>query len=354
MSTNRKSLIKNKNILQSAYSILFLSVFFAIMAWQLFVLGMAFNSTFDSKNYSWEKSLVGQYRGFKYQIGDRVFRSAVVGKDGWLFFTENLSLRNYQKVDPLNVTNIKKLLNIFRQIDERVSAYGGTFLVVVPPDKSTIYPQYMPKEIPVIGTVTSLDRLIERVNNFSHIRIVDLRPTLRSASESTPVYYKTDTHWNCIGAFYAYNEMLSSIKMSNPDLKIHSMDDFTITTHETRFDLASTMGIDLTEESMSVSPNFDVEITSASGIEQGYNNDLLRFVFNSNRDLPELMVLHDSFYPACLNSYVETSFSRTLSVPYNDITMEQILEVIEVEKPDVVVLEFAERFMDYFLWQFAE
>lgn len=232
--------MKNKAFQRRAYSVLFIAVVFTSLLAQLFVPEVTLDSI--SEKYSWKKSLINQYRSFKYGIGDRVFADAVVGEDGWLFFTGNLTLKNHQRVTPLNVSNIKKLVNALNQINAQVNEYGGTLVVVIPPDKSTVYPQYMPEEIPVIGTVTSLDRLIERLNKSSDIQLIDLRPVLTRASETTQVYYKTDTHWNCAGAFYAYKEILSGLAVMYPDLHVHPIEDFTITSQKKQLDLAKTIG----------------------------------------------------------------------------------------------------------------
>jgi hypothetical protein len=267
-----------------------------------------------------------------------VFPSVVVGKDGWLFYTEYLSLRNYQKNDPLKNRDIKNLLVILERIDTEVRQYGGTFLVVIPPDKSTIYPQYMPDEIPLIGTETSMDRLVERVETYSDIQLLDLRPILMQARESSPVYYKTDTHWNCIGAFYAYEAIMSGLLDKYPNLQAYSLDDFKIAYSEgATLDFAAMMGVDIKESKMSVSPKFQ---TTFSG--------------NSGETSPDLMIFNDSFYTACLDEFVEPTFSHVTSTAYKDIEMKQLLEMIKSEQPDIVVLEFVERFMDFVQNHFSE
>lgn len=344
--------MNNKSSWKKFYSIFFLFLFFSMLLVQL--LGTDLTLSNLSENYLWRKTLIEKFQGFKYQMGDRVYASSVVGKDGWLFFTENLSLQNYQRIDPLNVSNIKKLVNVLNQIDDKVSEYGGTFIVVVPPDKTTIYPQYMPEEIPVVGDVTSLDRLIERINKFSDIQIIDLRPVLIRASETSQVYYKTDTHWNCMGAFYSYEEILSILKNSRPALRVHTLEDFTVTSREGVLDLADITSINVTEGLMSAKPNFDVTITTLPDSQWEYISESLKVSINSEKDLPNLMVFHDSFYNACLSTFMETSFGVTISVPYNEVNLEQILEMIEAERPQVVMIEFVERFMDYFLWRFTD
>lgn len=338
---------------QTSYSAAFLLIVFAVLLSQIFVSRTTLHSL--STDYLWKRSLLDAYRNFKYYVGDKVFPYAVVGKDGWLFYTGEMSLRNYQKVDPLNVSNIKKLVNIFRQLEDEAAGYGGKFIVVVAPDKSTVYPQHMPDEIPVIGTVTSVDRLIERVDAYSDINIIDLRPVLIEASKTSLVYYKTDSHWNCLGAYYAYAEIISRLSTDFPDLKPRPLGDFEfVSAGAGRFDIARMMDASGEEEAMTVTPLYQIDIVPVSGRFPALTGKSLRVVENPDHAAPSLIMVHDSFYDMCLRDFIEPEFSRTVSIAYPDVEIPDLVRMIEAEKPDIVIVQLVERFMDYFLWHFYE
>ena len=343
--------MKIKNTLQSIYSIVFLLIFFVLLLGQVFVPDMHMDTL--SENYLWRKTMINKFLLYKYEIGDRVFSTVLVGESGWLYYTYNLSMRNYQKVDPLNNSNIKKISTVLEQINDRVKQHGGELIVVVAPDKSTIYPQFMPEEIPVIGNEASLDRLIAYLEKSGEINLVDLRPNLLEASRTVDVYYKTDTHWNCEGAYVAYSSILSYIKSNSdlPEVHVYEKGDFKITYHNTYLDLAGTINYPVPEPFMTASPDFDVSISDLSGENGGRYGQNVRIKVNSNDSLPTSMVFHDSFYDACLVTYIETSFGHTISAKYADISLSNMLEMIEQENPEVVIVEFAERFMEYFMRQ---
>lgn len=328
----RDGSMKRKTLLLKFYSIAYLVSVLLLLVSQLFVSGITVDSV--PEDYLLKDDLIKAYRKFKFDIGDRVFPSAVVGKDGWLFYTGEMSLRDYQKIDPLNISNIKKLVGVLNQMDAAVQGYGGTLLVIVPPDKSTIYPHYMPDQIPVIGTTTSLDRLIERTRVYGKYQLLDLRPTLIQASQSSHLYYKTDTHWNCLGAFYAYEDVISNLIKIHPELPRYRMNDFNIDFFEVRgLDIARQMGTNIVDTELAFTPKFEIDGT---------------------KETPGLMVVHDSFYNACLHQFFEATYQDIVRVPYVDVELADILEMIEKEKPKTVLVEFAERFMDYFLWHLYE
>ena len=345
---------KNKADGRTVYSMIFLIIMFSIFIGQLFVSDITVDTI--SEKYLWKEDLIEKYRKFKFDIGDNVFSSAVVGKEGWLFFAGEMSLQNYQKSDPLNVSNTKKLVAILSQMDAAVKEYGGTFLVVIPPDKSTIYPQYMPDEIPVIGNTTSLDRLKERVEKNSDLRLLDLRPVLLQASNSSQVYYKTDTHWNCVGAFYAYQEILSAVSEDYPNIKTYTIEDFDINSYEwSDFDIAKMMAAKVVDSGVSFVPRFETKISLDTDYGSRYDISSLKVVTNlTKNDQPDLMIFHDSFYDACLYNFFEPTFGRTISMRYLDVELAAVLDVIQKEKPKIVVVEFVERLIEVFLWHLYE
>lgn len=71
-------------------------------------------------------------------------------------------------------------------------------------------------------------------------------------------------------------------------------------------------------------------------------------------DLPGMLMVHVSFYPVCLNSFLTPSFGEIISIPYRDVEDSDILNMIANEHPDVVILEFAERLMEDLIWHFSE
>lgn len=343
----------NKGSWLKGYSILFLMVIFIILLGQLFVSGITIRSISDK--YLWRKSLVEKFNNFKYNIGDRVFSNVLVGEDGWLYYTGDKSIQDYQKTSPINKNSMKRLTSILEQFDEKVQQYGGELLVVIPPDKSTVYPQYMPDEVPVIGQVSSLDRFLEHIQNNSNIQILDLRPALTNASEIAPSYYTTDTHWNCIGAYYAYNDIISKLKMSNLELDAYSLSDFELDDSQSSvMDMPSMLALNLKEEKNDVSPKFKTDFSVITGHNDLVDGKSPRVVVNQGKKAPSLMVFHDSFYEVCLNKFIEPTFGRTVSIPYRVSEMTDYLNIIDAEKPDILIVEFAERLMEYFMWHLIE
>ncbi len=329
-------------IWNKTYSKIFVTVFLAVLLVQLLGPSLTVNTILD--HFLWRKTLIGQFNGLRYRLGDSVFNEGIVGRDRWLFYSGDFSIHDYQKTSPISKKVLKELEGILTLLNEAAARNGGTMLVVIPPDKNTIYPQYMPAQIPVIGETSRLDQLMAYMREHTDVQVMDLRPAFIEASQSEQIYYKSDAHWNCLGAYHASAEIMS---ISRPEVRPRPLSDYEIgTAIDSSLDITKTMGLDLQEETVTLTPKFavDLELMPAPFAE----NKQMRVSINSNEDLPTAVILHDSFYNECLNQLIEPYFSKTFSLHYGTSTLADYIDLIEREKPDVVIVEFAERHIEYF------
>ena len=326
------------------YSKGFSFVFFAVLLLQLLGPDLGVNTVSD--RFLWRMGLIEKFNDFRYSAGDQVFSAGLVGKDGWLFYSGDFSIHDYQKTAPVSKKQLKGLAKILGLINEGVARYGGTLVVVIPPDKNTIYPQYMPDQIPVIGQTSRLDQFMEYIQENTEVQIMDLRPALAEASQSSQIYYKSDAHWNCLGAYHASKEIISKINILYPKMQTHPLSDYEpgLTT-DSSLDISTTMGLGLQEDTPTLTPKFPTGPISYIPYDK---NESIKVAINSQTDLPTAMILHDSFYTECLNQFLEPQFSRTLSMHYGIAGISDYIQLIDAEKPDVVIVEFAERHIEYF------
>ena len=335
---------ENSGAWGKTYSKIFSIIFFAILVVQLLSPDLSLSNISD--HFLWRKALVQSFSAFRYTMGDKVFNAGLVGKDGWLYYSGDFSINDYQKTALMGPHRLEDLAGILNLLNESVTRHGGVLWVIIPPDKNTIYPQYMPVEIPVIGKSSRLDQLTEYLQEKTKLNILDLRPVFNPISRSSQLYYKTDAHWNCLGAYYASNELFAKIGVLYPEVQVHPLSDFQIgSTTDFSLDILAAMGLGSHEETVTLTPKFPTGTMSYGTYE---NNESIKVAVNSKKDLPNMMVLHDSFYTECLNQFIEPQFSKTLSVHYQSILLSDYIKLIDAEKPDVVIVEFAEREIEYF------
>lgn len=299
-----------------------------------------------STNFHWRRDLINFYSSIRFRMGDRIYNNALIGKNGWIFFTGEGSMADYQNIQPLKPGRLTRLQKSLDRLNQDLGRQGITLLVVIPPNKSTIYSQYMPEQIPVIGEKSRLDQFLEYMRLHGDTFILDLRPTLLDASRTQDVYYKIDTHWNDVGAYYGYLEIMRHLAFDYPLLAPHPISDFKyIHAGDSVRDLSSLMGLsNYVEENWVLIPDFEIQLNEEK-IALPDGPRYIRNVTNMDKQLPELLVFHDSFYGQIAH-FIEPHFSRVKTIPFTSMEGIWSLDWIQREKPDIVIIEIVERSID--------
>lgn len=324
------------------YSIFFIALVFTAFLAQLFVHGLTLTSL--SEKFLWRNALIKTLNNARFQMGDRVFFDAIIGKEGWMYYTGDKSVEDYQKALKISPRETRNSLQNLDLLDQLVEENGGKLFLVVAPDKQTIYPQYMPDEIPVLGDVSRFDRVLNYwVELGLAVELVDLRTPLIEASSTYQVYQKGDTHWNCIGAYYAYHEIMDRIAKIYPETAPHPLTDYEIKSQDMMVrDIPRMLNINHFEDGWDLLPKFSPNklVVKEQPLEdKGY----VRIVENEQKDFPTALVIHDSFYPACFNVFFEQHFSHTYAIHY--AFAGDYIDLIEEQQADIVIIETVERYL---------
>ena len=136
----------------------------------------------------------------RYELGAPVTHDVVMGKRGWLFFGGSEEIEQYLGLRPLGAPQIQAILDRIDRYRREIQAQGALFVFVIAPNKSTIYPEELPDGLNPIGP-TPADQLMRALAARPEIPAVDGRALLRQNRQLGPLFYKTDSHWNELGAF---------------------------------------------------------------------------------------------------------------------------------------------------------
>ncbi|WP_371348030.1 hypothetical protein [Ancylobacter sp. IITR112] len=145
--------------------------------------------------------------------GERVLQ----GENGTLFIRDNHALE--QSIGHLvRPEMIRAFVAYARSLDDQVSALGGRFVVLIPPNAHTVnlaeLPAYARRQK---QTPTEYD-LIAAALAADKVPFVDLRPLLAAAGAQGRTYFRYDTHWNERGALIAFNAAMAAV--GRPDLEV--------------------------------------------------------------------------------------------------------------------------------------
>lgn len=269
-------------------------------------------------------------------------RDVIQGKDGWLFYAGESALELYRNERQLSRIE----LEIWREELSRRKAWLAArkvgYLFVVVPDKHTIYPEFMPAIPPRRDRQSQYDQLVSMAQG-NDIPILDLRPALRAAKAGGRLYLKHDTHWNNWGAYLGYREMMDALT-GLPDRHTLRLDSGQLVHVTARGDLATMAGFSWMEPAPVLDPaayRCRYEIRQEPGPRIGLETSRT----HCRGEKYKVVILHDSFGVA-LHKYFGQSFGEAVNM-WPRPTFAETQEHIERERPDFVIEQRAERFLQY-------
>ena len=123
------------------------------------------------------------------------FRRVIEGTDGWMY----LGYDFVAKCRPLRT--VDETIKQLTQLREVVEGSGRQFILLMPPDKTTMVPEHMPQSYPGKDCASGVGPTVWR-KATTLAGALDLRPVLHSAAARVghPVYFPLDSHWTQEGA----------------------------------------------------------------------------------------------------------------------------------------------------------
>jgi len=265
----------------------------------------------------------------------------IIGKYGWLFFPSHVpDMEADRNLDPFTPAELDAWQRMLEQRNKFCEDHGFPFIAVIPPDKQSVYMEFVPEEFSRLGPKSRLDQLIDRLHEtHSPVHLVDLRAALIEAKKYHRLYFKTDTHWNDYGGFASYPVILAAVNSILPGVKLvpQPASDFIprSTTHSG--DLARYMN--LYYEYNEDWPQL-VRRTPFPPIVTPENPYIPMTTYGTDPKAPALYMIHDS-YTLYLYQFLGPNFSRTCW-QWTTILNGPLVVAF---KPNVVIDEFLERTM---------
>ncbi len=144
-------------------------------------------------------------------FGGSISSDVMIGKEDWLFANRYNTLDAYRGYKWFSSDDLIKIKNYLEKKQALLAERGIDYLYVIAPNKQSIYPEYFPARFTKYGE-NYVDTFVEFMRDNSDVDILDLRHSLIKNKNKGQLYYRTDTHWNSLGAYYAYREIFSDPK----------------------------------------------------------------------------------------------------------------------------------------------
>lgn len=156
----------------------------------------------------------------------------VFGKDNWLFFqseNDGAPMHDYIGDNHFTDEELEKISSNLTRQKELAESKGAKFVLLLLPNKESVYSEKMPAYIQRADDVTREDDLVEYLREKTDIDVIYAKDSLIKYKDDFQLYYKTDTHTNMAGSLVILSDMLNSCYSYNfePDfskIEIHSND----------------------------------------------------------------------------------------------------------------------------------
>lgn len=291
-------------------------------------------------DFGLQHTLFKKYRNLTEKtFNDNPLPAKVVkGLNGWLFLgdsdnnalTESLGYIHFSEIE------MQKIALKIKEQKEWLLERNIDYYISIAPNKHTVYSECLP--LPKSNNNTKLEVLKKYLKATVNIDVIDLKEYIVPKKDSIQVYHKHDTHWNDYGAFFGYEKLIDVLQKKHPILKkqrIHKSDIEIDTITHIVGDLNKLLKHTTTEKITLLRKKGKSNVEQVKEVLEKTE----RYI-NEEKKL-KILIFRDSFSNA-IKKYINETFHETIYI-WNYSFNKQL---IEKEKPDIVIYEVVERYID--------
>mgnify|MGYP002362444673 CR=1 FL=1 len=247
----------------------------------------------------------------------------VLGKNNWLYYNaciyDDNGLNEFCGFNKWDTQQLNKVIENLKTLKKWCGKNNINFEVILCPNKQSIYPEYLPNVYE-----KNSDNRYEQITKALP-DIINLKSIFQSEKTKNPkqlLYYKTDTHWNEYGAWFATKALQERLLGSFPFID----------------DLSYTLKDSLV--------NHGNDLANMLSLSNNYCDTfcIVKFKNKNPQKINHLVVVSDSFLGSMESSLNQLFTKITTRHLYNDgiPSPQYLLE----NKTDVFVIELVERYKE--------
>lgn len=312
-------------------------------------------SEYMDDHFGFRGDLLRIYHRLLVSIGTSPSEKVVIGKSGWLFYTNQELTDQNRGALPLSDRWLLRYKVGFESQRKWLEKRNIKHLLLPTPDKNTLYPEYMPDWVKWVGPSRYKQTLGYLSANAEPY--VNVLPALEAAkSRNERIYLQTDTHWSCLGGFRAYETLLDEVdKLNLPGVERLAESDIRFTPLEPTPGGDMARNLLLLDDILREGLNVECEIKNlpeltATRVSDGFvaKNPLLqrqqqqRWQYRKgDGEVRTSVLLFRDSYSHVLIPYLAVTFDELVVVPRPRIEFDRA--EIKRFKPDLVIYQFVER-----------
>ncbi|HBJ76424.1 MAG TPA: hypothetical protein DDY68_00745, partial [Porphyromonadaceae bacterium] len=187
-----------------------------------FDFGKDFNEYFNDR-FRGREEMVNLYGARMHLQKNFITKDVLKGDDNWLFLGWKKSIDSYTSRILFSEEELKAINMYLSSIDEYCRSNGKKFYFLIAPDKSKIYGEYYPKSLIPRKGMSRTEIMINYIQGHSNVKVIYPKERLLQEKAEGLLYFKHDTHWNSLGAYYGYEELMKEIVLDFSEIQICSI-----------------------------------------------------------------------------------------------------------------------------------
>lgn len=278
----------------------------------------------------------------------KVFRDAasdsvVLGKENWLFYSAEGSIEDYKGTNLFTTEQLELIKSNLLQARDWLERRGIEFVLMIPPNKETVYSEYLPDYIQKKNDVTRREQLIQYLEAETDLRVVSPVEELRAYQDQYDLYWHYDTHWNYLGGYIGGAALLKEL-----GIEAAPVESLQITQNDfSGYDLVNMMNLKSYYEAyMPDDVSYDVSGYDTHNMQVVKIDDPTEMIYQSEApDQRKLFLVRDSFAGG-MAGVLSANLGYVYMPHWNGFYQQSM---IEEQDPDIFVYEVVERRLDALL-----
>ncbi len=290
-------------------------------------------------------------------FGRSPLHKVLISEDGWLFFQElqgNAIDLYHRNIKPFSEKEMQVIHEEMTRRQQWVESWGGKAIFMLVPSKETIYPEHLPSIFQrQANPMSRYDQWAEIVTNDPSLSHIDLRNALRVGKSQGLIYFRGDSHWNFDGAYIGYRELVNALRQWYPGTSLVARSE-KAGPKTFQGDLARMLDVgdwfDEIDNAADSSPQNGTTTKCAKlapsisgGLPIPEKCEPTVYECN-NTNLPTAVLIRDSMANRW-RPWLPDNFRRIVLMS----NWRPAAEVVERERPDVVIFETVERSLEQYL-----
>ena len=271
-----------------------------------------------------------------------------IGFNNWFFLSQENALRNYHNLDIFSRQQLERAAENLNKIQSICRRKGKKLYLVIAPDKHKVYGEYFPGTPKIRPDSQSRSRQLENhLKTHTSVPVINLLDTLLANKKQGFLYWKNNTHWNEMGAYIGYLEVMKQIQKDFPSVQLCKIDpEIPAKIYKGHGDLLIfTNGMALPEKTLYPVPRFKIKYRMTGDSLENYGTAL----FTNPTGRHNVLMIRDSFASSLL-PYMGNSFKTITAIKSDYILYPNKIKAFQ--EADIVVFECVDRLLPFLLTGF--